>query len=326
MSVNAQSVVTIPSVKINEIYQQALKLNADRFANVNQIQIGDTVLLPSLVGGGTEFMIANEPSGNKHDCLYRISARYLCCELKTQPVEKAQVNPVILPTHLPKFVDYDYWVGLGFMGLILLIIVSYVFYHFRSDLLKNRRNINRNPVVSGGLSNNPAEAAAQASALIPGSFVIKSEKGRLISATPVRVNMNFSDGTKKVKLISGEEYYRITESSGTVRYARKPCGNLINGSVSGLPAGVIFVLSKEDNSVWPAPESIEETEVKADVTIEEELPLELFVHVINDSITDAAGVATILEAAGKMGNVPSSITYGDLVVKFYKNKDQEEGK
>lgn len=323
-SVNAQSVVTIPVSKINEVYQQVLKLNANRFANVNQIQIGDTVLLPSLVGGGTEFMIASEPSGNKHDCLYRISTRYLFCELKTQPVEKAQVNPILLPTPSPKFIDYNYWTGLGVMALILLVILFYMLHNLRSDLSKNRRNINRRPVVSGGLSNNPAEAAAQISALT-GTRIVKSEKGRLICATSVKVKMHFSDGVKKVPLVSGEEYYRVTEDNGTVRYARRPCGNLINGSISELPAGVTFVLSTEENSTWVAPsleEKQPELEVKPEPEIEEELPLEVTVNVIKDSILTGKDITMILEAAGKMTNAPSFIAVGDLTIEFPTKKEE----
>jgi len=326
-SVNAQPMV-VPSVKpsvvFNEVYQQVLQLNVDRFANVDRIQIGDSVMFPSLTSIGTEFLIADAPVNGVHDCLYRMTGKYINGQLKTQPViEKAQEKPVLLSTNLPKFVDYDFWAWFVFISLCLLVIVAYLLNRFRP--WNNRRNINRNPVVSGGLSNNPAEAAAQIAALIPGSRVVKSERGRLIGATKAKVNMNFSDGIKKVKLISGEEYYRITQDNGIIRYARKACGNLTDGSISNLPEGWTFVSCTEENSAWTAPK-VEEKQPEAEVKpeVEEESPLEVVVHLVDSTDLSGTEVATILEAAGKMKNVPSSITYGDLVVKFYKENEKGE--
>jgi len=323
-SVNSQPM--FKQIVFNDIYQQVLQLNHDRFANVDRIQIGDTVFFPSLmVGGVNQFLIADAPVKGVHDCLYRMTGKYIYGQLKTTPLPVAKkVTPAPV-----KAQDVPFWASAVFLksliGIMILMMLIYLvcFYGY----MKNH-NVNANPVVLGGLSNNPAEAAAQINALIPRSRVVKSERGRLIGTTPVKVKMNFSDGIKNVKLISGEEYYRVTQADRAVRYARKSCGNLIDGSLAYLPEGWTFVPSTEENSTWVEPKTEEQSVVEAKVDQKPETEVikseikndELF----RDSILSGADIAMILDAAGKMGNFPSSISVGDLTVCFYKKNGNDK--
>lgn len=319
-----------PDSEFFEIYNQAVELNKDAYPDFHKIPINAPVAFPDYDADGIIYFPARVPENGKNDCIWFLTLEYQKIKAKLDSAsDSLQNNPPTLINvggeELPKFVDYDFWARLAIISLILLVIAAYLLNRFRP--WNNRRNINRNPVISGGLSNNPAEAAAQIAALIPGSRVVKSERGRLICATKTKVDMNFSDGIKKVKLISGEEYYRITESNGTIRYARKPCGNLINGSISELPVGVTFVLSTEENSTWIAPKADEkqpEAEIKPE--IEEESPIEVFVHLVDEPTLSGSEISMVLGAAGEMKNVPSSITYGALVIRFYKDKDKDKEK
>lgn len=304
-----------------EVYNQAMEINKHRFADLNKIQIGDTVYFPSRTGSGFEYWIADYPSSGVHDCIWNLTGKYLAGQIITVPADTTS-NKIEFVEPEPINTNIDLWAWLIFIGLLLLVIVFYLLNRFRP--WNNRRNLDRNPVIRGGLSNNPAEAAAQISALT-GSRVVKSEKGRLICASPVKVDMNFADGIKKVPLISGEEYYRITEDNGTIRYARRACGNLINGSIAQLPVGVTFVLSTEENAVWTAEQKeTKNQEQPVNTKKEESEVLEVALHVIDHSAMTGKDVAMILEAAGKMTNVPSSISVGDLTVRFYKEKAEDK--
>lgn len=317
-----QIVSMVSSEKSNsefmEVYNQAIELNKHRFADLNKIQIGDTVCFPSRTGSGVEYWVADYPMAGVHDCIWNLTGKYLAGQIITVPADTTD-NTIEFVAPEPINTNLDLWAWLIIIGLMLLVIAFYLLNRFKP--WNNRRNLDRNPVVVGGLSNNPGMAARQVSAL-NGSRVVKSEKGRLICASPVKVQMNFSDGVKKVLLVSGEEYYKITEDNGTIRYARRACGNLINGSISQLPNGVTFVSSIDENDVWTA--EPKETKNQEQPVNEEPQPLEVALHVIDHSAMTGKDVALILEAAGKMTNVPSSISVGDLVVRFYKEKAEDK--
>lgn len=315
LSAQVPQVISVSSeLSFQEVYQQVLKLNEKRFANLNKIQVGDSVMFPSLSGAGTEFLVANEPVSGVHDCLYRMTKKYMAGQLETKPVEKiVKTKPQAPVQELSIFSsDWFCWGLIAFLIAVTILFIVLFYRYIRST------DINTNPVISGGLSNNPVEAAAQITAL-SGSRVVKSERGRLICAHPVKVQMNFSDGIKKVKLISGEEYYRITQEDGVVRYARRACGNLINGSISELPDGVTFVPSTEETATWTAEKKeIKNPENEVTTENEENLP-EFHFHFPEEN-----EIATILEAAGMMMNVPSKITYKDLVIEFAPQVEKEK--
>lgn len=299
-------VVSVSSQKADSefmnIYNQAIELNRETYPDFHKIPINAPVAFPDYDADGIIYFPARVPENGKNDCIWYLSLEYQ--RLKAEYDLKKVQLPSVAKKEVPKTIEtpknnYLLW---SWIFIVLMILFLLVYFSSRRN---NRRNINRNPVVRGGLSNNPLEAAQQISALT-GSRVVKSEKGRLICAHPVKVQMNFSDGVKRVSLVSGEEYYRITESDGNIRYARRPCGNLINGSIAQLPEGVTFVPSTEENSAWTA----EQKKVSANTENEEKSP------VINFCLPEENGVAAIVEAAGMMMNVPTKITYKDLVIEF----------
>lgn len=304
-----------PDAEFMEVYSQAMELNKHRFANLNKIQIGDTVYFPSRTGVGFEYWIADYPVSGVHDCIWNLTEKYLAGQIITVPTDTTS-NKIKFVAPEPINTNLDLWAWLIIIGLMLLVIAFYLLNRFKP--WNNRRNLDRNPMVVGGLSNNPGMAARQVSALT-GSRVVKSEKGRLICASPVKVDMNFADGVKRVPLVSGEEYYRITEDNGTIRYARKSCGNLINGSISQLPDGVTFVPSIETTDVWTAEQKETKTqEQPVNTENEENIPL------IHFYLSAENEIAAILSEAGMMMNAPSKITYKDLVVEFFPPVEKKE--
>jgi hypothetical protein len=307
-SVNAQprSLTTPSDPRFMSVYNQALELNKNRFADVNKIQIGDTVYFPSQIGSGVEYWIADYPASGVHDCIWNLTGKYLAGQIITVPADTT-TNKIEFVAPEPINTNSDLWAWLILIGLMVLVIAFYLLNRFRP--WNNRGNINRRPVVNGGLSNNAAEAASQISALTPGSRVVRSERGRLICANPVKVKMNFSDGVKKVALVSGEEYYRITQEDGTVRYARRACGNLVTGSISTLPEGVTFVPSTEENANWTATPATPVTPVIENIVTEP-------AKKESKESYDFEVLSKVLESAGKMTNVPSKITFGELVIEF----------
>ena len=292
-----------------EIYNKAIELNRETYPDFHKIPINAPVAFPDYDADGIIYFPARVPENGKNDCIWYLSLEYQ--RLKAEYDLKKVQSPSVAKKEVPKIVEtpknnYLLW---SWIFIVLMILFLLVYFSSRRN---NRRNINRNPVVSGGLSNNPLEAAQQISALT-GSRVVKSEKGRLICAHPVKVQMIFSDGIKKVTLISGEEYYRITESDGSIRYARRPCGNLINGSFSQLPEGATFVLSTEENATWSA----KQEKIVDKIDVEEKLPAVA-------SLPEKNEIVSIVEAVGSMVNVPTKVSYRDLVIEFSSNKTTEE--
>lgn len=304
-------------------YNQALLLNEDRFADLDKIQIGDTVYFPARTGLGVEYWIADYPNYGVHDCIWNLTGKYLANQLPTvvDTTEIARI-PILIPPVLEESTNGHFWIWFVCIGLAILAIVAFIKSFFPWN---KRRNLDHNPAISGGLSNNPVEAASQISALI-GSRVVKSERGRLICAAPTKVDMNFSDGLKRVQLVSGEEYYRITESNGNVRYARLSCGNLIGGSFSLLPLGVTFVPNAEPGSSWTDTPNVGTQEkslnADADTANQEGSPIEVSLHSAEES--SESEIVEFLRVAGEMSNKPLKIIYKDLTVEFAQIEKAED--
>src|SRR5680860_1687806 len=73
----AQAQVKNDSHSFGTVYQKTLELNKDRFADLNNIQIGDTVLLHALSHPGVVAWVADKPTNDgQHDCLWRIAEKY----------------------------------------------------------------------------------------------------------------------------------------------------------------------------------------------------------------------------------------------------------
>ena len=317
-SVSAQS--TFKPIVFKEIYQEVLQLNHDRFANVDRIQIGDTVLFPSLtIGGVNQFLVADAPVNGVHDCLYRMTGKYIYGQLKTTPLPVAKkVVPVPV-----KAQDIPFWASDVFLksliGIMILMTLIYlvVYYGYIKD-----HDVNSNPVLPGGLSDDASRAKQQIEGITAGLQIIKVERGRVFGNTRAKVIMNFSNKPQEKYLISGEDTYRVTEFNGLFSYYRQHCGNRMNPIADGqfdLPDGWVFVPYTNEQSTWSAPE-VEETKPETEEIKSEIKNDELF----KNSVLSGADITMILDAAGKMGNSPSSISVGDLTVRFYKNNEKAE--
>ena len=339
VSVNAQSGVDLssfvgkdgsfasmhPTDSFSVVYQKALKLNANRFTNLNKIQIGDTVLFPAHSGIGTEAWIANTPENGVNDCIWRLTHKYLKGQLETTPVPAPEK---IVPVKAENEESYIIlrWSRL-FFALLFLLLIGLLFYYLmlRPARINAINSINANPVLPGGLSNNALRATQQINGITAGLQIVKVERGRIFGTADSKVSMQFSDKVREVDLISGDNAYRVTQFDGSISYYRQHCGNLIAPVASGqfnLPDDWVFVPYTDEQSTWSAPETTQTENEKAKPEIEE-LPLEVFVNVIEYVALTGKEIATILEAAGKMVKVPSSISVGDLTVKFYKNEKEE---
>jgi hypothetical protein len=304
----------------NVVYQKALELNSNRFANLNKIQIGDTILFPAHSGLGTEAWVSDAPENGVNDCIWRLTHKYLKGQLKTAPVETPEKFIPSTPDF--KIFDYDYWGAIGLIALVILLILIYLIMRFWPVIRTSK--INSHPVLPGGLSDNALRAMQQINGITSGLQIVKVERGQIFGNIPTKVKMHFSDKDRNVNLISGDNAYRVTEFNGLISYYRQHCGNLIapvaNGQFS-LPASWVFVPYTNEQSTWSAPE-VEES--KSVVVAEEKSPIEVIVRFADSENLSGTEIATILEAAGNMANVPLSITCGDLVVKFYKDKDKNK--
>lgn len=308
----------VSNQQFTEVYQKALELNSGRFTNLDQIQVGDTILFPAHSGSGVELWVADAPKGNLHDCIWRLTERYLAYDLVTTPF--AEPDPEIwnigAGIQTPEKEESNFpWLAL----MLALMLIASVIYFIRRE-----NSINRNPVLPGGLSDDASRALTQINAITPGLQIVKVERGQIFGATPGRVDMLFSDKSRKVDLISGDDTYRVTEFDGSISYYRQHCGNLINPIADGkfpLPAGWVFVPYTNEQATWSAPEvTTEEAAQKAEV--EAESPLEVTVSLVDELPLSGTDIAMILEAAGKMVNVPSSIMVGDLSIVFKQEKSE----
>lgn len=312
LSVNSQTAKPVPlDSEFMSVYKEALLLNENRFSDLDVIQIGDTVYFPARIGSGLEYWIADYPNYGVHDCIWNLTEKYLANQLPTvSETEETEVIPILIspsPEESKSGLFWSWFIPI-FLGLLFIAACLWTYVLPQNQ----RRNLDYRPAISGGLSKNPAEAASQISALT-GSRVLKSERGRLICARPTKVEMSFSDGLKKVKLISGEEYYRITQVNRDVRYARLACGNLIGGSFTLLPAGVTFVPSLEPGSSWKNTSTVKDE--SGSFQVETDDIVEKFPE---------SEMVKFLRVAGEMTNKPLKINYKDLMVEFIQPKETED--
>ncbi|MGE5426045.1 MAG: hypothetical protein ACM3PZ_03155 [Bacillota bacterium] len=78
--------ILIDREKFMAIYEQNLKLNENRFKDLDRIQIGDTIILTALNSNGYRYWVANaQTDGEIHECIWLISAKYILGSLPTQP-------------------------------------------------------------------------------------------------------------------------------------------------------------------------------------------------------------------------------------------------
>ena len=262
------TLVSFAQKPFNQVFRETVELNKTRFADVNLIQPGDTVLLPNKTGIGTEAWVADYPiyleGGKRHDCMWRITERYMDSELITFPVDTAKVN-----TPVPTLEGETDWRWLWLLLLLIPITGLYLFLDWRRSTV-----LDRNQVIPGGLSDNAATAATQIQAINPGARISKVERGRMVGRGRRLLLVMFDNGPRFIFLNPGQSAYRVTELNGNISYYLQHCGNLAGVIANGrfvLPEGWSFIPDAEANSashtVWERPPAAQEQEVVEEAPI-----------------------------------------------------------
>lgn len=245
----------------DQVFRETVELNQFRFTDVNLIQPGDTVLLPSRTGLGTEAWVADYPiyleGGKRHDCMWRITERYMDSELITFPVDTAKVTITE-----PAFEGETDWRWLWLLLLLIPMTGLYLFLDWRRSTV-----LDRNQVIPGGLSDDAATAATQIQAINPGARISKVERGRMVGRGRRLLLVMFDNGPRLISLEPGQSAYRVTELNGNITYYLQHCGNLAGVIANGrfvLPEGWSFIPDAEANSaantVWER-QAVEKQEV-----------------------------------------------------------------
>jgi len=317
ITVSANSQMLIDK-NFNEVYQKALQLNAGRFVNLNKIQIGDTIVFPAHTGSGTEFWIADAPANGVNDCIWRLTSRYLKGQLITTPVKFTE--PVwFFNLPIPAKETASFWSSNLFWKLLIgiMILLTLVYLVFFRRYMKDS-DIDANPVLPGGLSNDASRAMQQINGITAGLQIVKVERGRIFGTSSKKVKMSFSDKDREVSLVSGDSAYRVTEFDGKISFYRQHCGNLIAPIASGqfsLPDDWVFVPNTDTQSTWSVPETAEEVLTKE----AESKSTDVYLHDEDSSILSGLDIANILKNIGEMKlNCPIYISVGDLSIEFSK--------
>jgi hypothetical protein len=334
MSVNAavrikpkDSIWNEPSLPINfnQMYEKVLELNRGRFDDLNMIQIGDTVLFPAIQGAGVEAWIADKPTKAVHDCIWRMTVKYMAGQLITEPVKEFTSPPAIDPRdRILTTAEIINW-------LLLLIAFALVFLLLSwgiKRLFKKPEPVNpdQNPVIAGGLSEDPAVALLQLNAAYPNQpRALKAQK--VIMEGPegvfsVNVPMTFSDGVRTSTLRAGEIYTRVEREGDIVNYYRQHCGNLIGEVSDGqidLPEGWTWHLIVEALALPTDEEAAAAaSEISKALAEEEKNPK---VQLVISEVT-AEDISTIINALKESDLSPNQLKCGGFKIKFFKDKKQ----
>lgn len=271
-----------------EVYRETLELNKDRFADINLIQVGDTVLLPSLITGDPTIYrwIADEPTVNngRHDCVWLISERYFYNTIKkpmiVEPVEKIKsAQPETKAENFPYMLLF---------GLIAVLI----FFGFIIKETTKKRAINPNtqpPMMRNGLSSDNQAAIRQIARQenIDPENITKLERCMLVrhsGPTRIEILMDFRDGTKKSYFTPGELISRVTiEENGETRieYWRNHCGNRF-GAIKDGPFALPEGWEARVQSTYENPETKEKiVEAKPTKSINAKLPNDIATIISN---------------------------------------------
>ncbi|NCD00514.1 hypothetical protein EOL94_00215 [bacterium] len=248
---NSETTATEQS-SFNLVYNQVMELNSSRFQNLDLIQIGDTVLFPSRTGEGLEFWVADAPQGNVHDCIWRLTEKYLSQEIVTKPVITPTPKPVIESSNIPSWIT----ILLGILAagiLILLLIIS---------KRNEKRNVNPDyyPPVMDSLENKTTEEVVSSiqeeiRRTDPDGEILEIQRGYLVRRSGpkyIEVHMEFGDRNGRiVRMKSGEKVTRVLVKRGketSYEYWREHCGNkfaVIKDGRVELPEGWLFAITEE---------------------------------------------------------------------------------
>ncbi len=281
---NTSASTTLLMKSFNQVYLETLDLNRGRFNNLNEIQIGDSVLVSSKYFGQlNRWFIADAPwvNNGRHDCIWVLVEKYMANDLYTEPVyvpEEPKKEPVAPAVETPVVttektaIPWWAWLILGLLAGTMLVI-------FLRSQIRQRENIRNNPdafppVVSGGLSNNDAEAINQIASHrhVEPSNVAGIRRGTIVreyGPTEVLAIMEFGDrNNRRTYIRPGERVTEVTflrNGQRSVEYWRDHCGNPFGVIAHGhfvMPTGWRFeenatpVTAASDNAapaVIPAP-------------------------------------------------------------------------
>lgn len=313
------AIISFAQKPFSQVFQETVELNKTRFEDVNLIQPGDTVLLPNKTGIGTEAWVADYPiyleGVKRHDCMWRITERYMDSELITFPVDTVKV---VVPAPAPEEEKAD-WRWLWWL-LLLIPIIALILYL----LWRQRTVLDRGQVIPGGLSDNAAAAATQIQAISPGARIARVERGRITGDRRRRIMVMFNNGPRLISLEPGQSAYRVTELNGNITYYLQHCGNLAGVIANGrfvLPEGWTFVPDAEANTVWER-QSTENQEV---VTKEEKqtpptpapVPAEIIPVPVSDIVSAIKAIGEVTAPVSKMTIKNGEL---DITVEFDQKK------
>lgn len=312
-----------------ESYHQMLDLNRNRFKDMNKIQIGDTVLLRSRSGSGIEGWVADKPVVNngKNDCMWLINQRYLLNQLTTLPVDtikiiKAEVVPPAEKTtkQVPKIIS---WI---FLFIVLCLVAWFLYYMFKNVFKKPEVvSPDENPVITGGLSDDPAVALQQINAAYPNEpRAISAQKVMILApagVTSANVQMTFSNGVHTSTIRTGEIYTRVEREGGIIHFYRQHCGNLVGEVANGkfnLPVGWTWSLIRNSYVPTDAEAAAAAAEISQALELEKEknvvnAPKHVTLSISEVSSDDIVKIINALK--GSELNL-DRLKYGDLKIKF----------
>ncbi len=262
---NSETVAAEQS-SFNLVYNQVMELNSSRFQNLDLIQVGDTVLFPGKTGEGLEFWVADAPQGNVHDCIWRLTEKYLSQEIVTEPV----ITPTPKePSNSPHWLI----ILLGVLGAGILI------YFFLISKRNKKRDPDFYPPVMHSLENKTTEEVVnniqeEIQRTNPDGEILEIKRGYLIRRSGpkyIEVHMRFGDkNSRNVHMKPGEKVTQVLVKRGketSYEYWREHCGNkfaVIKDGHVELPEGWLFIIEEEADVTQTtedkAPESKSESE------------------------------------------------------------------
>jgi hypothetical protein len=313
----------MPMKKFSIVYQETLELNKHRFENLNLIQIGDTVLLSSLIVGDPTIYrwVADEPAVNngKHDCIWLISQRYYQDINKSMIIEPVEEKKSTEPEAMAK--NFPYLLLLGVIAILLLL--GYIFQRLPKSEAVNPNT--QPPMMRDGLSSDNQTAIRQIAQYEHANpeNITKLERCMLVRHSGpqrIEVMMDFRNGTKKSYVIPGELISKVSikkdDGKTRVEYWRNHCGNRFGAIKNGqflLPEGWEAVI--QDSYKNPEAKTAKQPETEKATTQEAQTPP-------TTTKFDAEGIATIVRNIPKGASKVAISPDGTITIKMSLKKNK----
>lgn len=248
-----------------QIYKKALELNRGRFADLNHIMVGDTVLLPAYYWPGIVAWVADKPvttdKGTTYDCIWVISEKHAARSLTTIPVDTLQVR-VPAPTPEPEVSEAKTgmaWYHWPLIGASLILLALFLIALFWYNLFKRPANPDSFQPVGGNIDAMPRENTLTSTMmryLRPGERLINFRTGTLgnsLGKRRITVNMEFGDNVRRdVWLNAGERVSTaiIEDQNGNRRtqHLRNACSNGFGGGSFELPNGWFITYDQSEEA------------------------------------------------------------------------------